>query len=110
MTTPTLPAYKGWLAEQDPEKLAESIGILRAHPDAFAQYVDHATGDEGFAHWLYLVDRRVLRTTMGAVSMFDLADWASRDSYEEGLSPRDAVDAIREYDDLYDAFLSEQEG
>jgi hypothetical protein len=96
-----------WIDKQDQTEVDRLIQQMR-DSDTGWEYMTYANGDERFALWLRLVDRRIQRMSGGVICLLDLGDFPSRDSYDEGLSPREGVDVLREYDDLFDAFASEQ--
>lgn len=71
----------------DPDKHLNNLEKVATLP-AFASYRDEAHGDLGFALWLALVDKRLSHL---GVSHSDLADFCSRDLYEDGVSPREGA-------------------
>ena len=56
-----------------------------------------------FEKWFILVDLEVQRRT-GGVSVHDLADFCSRDLFEDGVSPEEAADEALAGDDLASLF------
>jgi hypothetical protein len=49
----------------------------------------YARGDQRFAYWMYLVDRRLSRAC--GLTSTDMEDHTWRDAYDDGLSPREAL-------------------
>jgi hypothetical protein len=88
-----------WLDEKDQTQVEEMLARFRA-PEFDQGYVeDCAGGDERFALWLRLVDKRMIGSV--GVSHRDIADWTWRDAYDGGQSPSSAaLDALSE-DDTY---------
>lgn len=73
-------------------KVEQTIVKLReVRPDLIAGY---AGGDERFALWMHLCDRRCRSLT--GLETADLEDHLWRDAYDAGQSPRDAVDSAIE--------------
>lgn len=97
-----------WIDTKPEHEVRTAIDAL-VEKGMWTQYIDYANGDERFALWLRLVDRRVQRMTKGVVTMFDLADWNSRDTFDAGCSPAEGVDAIADYDDMFASWMAETE-
>lgn len=57
---------------------------------------EYAGGDPRFAEWLNTVDQMVVQTA--GLSMFDFPDALWRDHFDDGLSPRDAIETVAEND------------
>jgi len=83
-----------WLDNQEADRVEAQIDQMRQHRPALIQA---QRGDERFALWLHLVDRRVRRQTL--VGAGDLVDWPSRESYESGDSPSQAAKLAIENDE-----------
>lgn len=84
-----------WIDKLPAAKLGPALAQLGEHADRYADHLRYADGDDRFALWLALVDKRVWQLSGHAVSLFDLADWNSRDEYEAGTSPvRGAYEAL----------------
>lgn len=56
-----------------------------------------------FEQWFVLVDLAVQAKT-GGISVHDLADFCSRDLFDDGVSPEEAADEALSGDDLASAF------
>jgi hypothetical protein len=54
--------------------------------------------NETFEEWYARIDRLV--TSKLGVGVDDLADWSSRDAYNDGLEPEDCLDIIAEAQDF----------
>jgi hypothetical protein len=86
---------------KDPIKGIEALRTIRDNP-IYADVLQEARGDLGFALWLALVDKRL--SSLG-ISHSDLADFCSRDMYENGESPRAGALACLQGDDMYSMLL-----
>ncbi len=89
----------------DPEKHLKNLEAVRDKP-CYALYVQEAHGDLGFALWLALVDRQLMRLGIG-VSYSDMVDFNSRDCYEADYTPKQGALECLENDDLGAALLRE---
>lgn len=85
-----------WMGK-DAAKHVAAMDTIRDNP-RYADVLQEAHGDLGFALWLALVDRRLARL---GVSHSDLADFNSRDLYEAGVSPREGALECLQGDDTY---------
>lgn len=63
----------------------------------------YAGGDAEFALWLSLIDFRLQRSV--GVGLFDLADWPMRDAFDDGMSPREALQEALRNDDTFGGLL-----
>jgi hypothetical protein len=52
-------------------------------------WLEEAGGDQPYAIWLFLCNRRMTRAV--GLGIFDIEDWSWADSYEAGEEPREAV-------------------
>jgi len=86
---------------KDSAKQVAAMDEIRDNPH-YVEYKNEASGDLGFALWLALVDKRLARL---GISHSDLADFCSRDMYENGESPRDGALACLQGDDMYSMLL-----
>lgn len=77
-----------WLDAQPKEKIDAALERFRMS-SGYHRYMDYY-GDERFALFMTLVDRRLTRI-LGLGSM-DLADFNSWDCYESGMSPAEAAE------------------
>jgi hypothetical protein len=59
-----------------------------------AQHLDYANNDRDFAAFLLVADSLAHRRY--GVSIYDLPDYCWRDVYEDGLTPRQALNAAQE--------------
>jgi hypothetical protein len=82
---------------KDPIKHVEQMDRVRDNP-RYADVLQEAHGDLGFALWLALVDKHL--GSLG-VSHSDLADFCSRDLYEGGVSPKEGALECLRGDDTY---------
>lgn len=55
-----------------------------------------------YEEWLRHVDRALERRT--GVCLDDMPDWLSRDAFDEGLTPNEAVDVCLEQTGFFDFF------
>jgi hypothetical protein len=81
-----------WLRSLDPIKVETTLTKMRERRWQLngRDWLAEASGNEGYALWLYQCDRR-MQATVG-LGMFDIEDWTWADGYESGMSPREAVD------------------
>ena len=63
--------------------------------------------DLTFHEWMCEVDRLV--TQMCGMSVMDLADFPSHDTWSDGVSPDEALYTVAEYDDLFASILEMNE-
>jgi hypothetical protein len=91
-----------WMMK-DSAKHVEQMDRVRDNP-RYSDVLQEAHGDLGFALWLALVDKRL--ASLG-ISHNDLADFCSRDMYENGESPRAGALACLEGDDMYSILLQD---
>lgn len=77
-----------WIDAAAPSKLAPAMARYLADPGA-QRARDYAGVDDRFGLWLRLVEVRAERWC--GVSVFDLPDWAFRDAYDGGASPKEAA-------------------
>lgn len=94
-----------WLDEQPGDRVATWAATIKANPERYGRVTRYADGDDAFAVWLVLVDRRITRAV--GVGLFDLADWPMRDAYEGGMSPREAALEALANDDTFAGLLEE---
>lgn len=96
-----------WINQQDPAKVESNKAKLRAvnWTVASRNWLHYAGGDEDYALWLALCDRRCSRMT--GIGIFDLADWRWGDAFVEGYSPAEAVRECLSEDDLYGSMVNE---
>jgi len=59
-----------------------------------------------FQEWLKAVNKEVVKITEGQIGLFDLADWCSRDAFDDGLDPKEAALEAIQHDDLGGEFLA----
>jgi hypothetical protein len=90
-----------WMQVQDPEKVEGMRQSLVAKDWTVAgrNWLDMASGDESYAMWLFLCDRRMGR--MVGVGIFDIEDWTWADAYGWGASPSEACREALESSDTY---------
>ena len=86
-----------WIESLTPARLQEGIDWVSA---SRPELMDYAGGNAEFALWMAVVDQRMMKL-IGLTSQ-DLADFPSRDLYEDGLTPREGVQACLAYNDLDD--------
>jgi len=86
---------------KDAAKHVAAMDTIRDNP-RWRDILQEAHGDPGFALWLALVDKRLASLGIGHS---DLADFCSRDMYENGESPRAGALACLEGDDMYSMIL-----
>jgi len=86
---------------KDSAKHVEQMSRVRDNP-RYADVLQEAHGDLGFALWLALVDKHLGSLGIGHS---DLADFCSRDMYENGESPRAGALACLQGDDMYSMLL-----
>ena len=86
---------------KDAAKHVAAMDEVRDNP-RYVDYKNEASGDLGFALWLFFVDKRLASLGIGHS---DLADFCSRDMYENGESPRAGALACLEGDDMYSMIL-----
>jgi hypothetical protein len=84
-----------WLDSKPADVVGDAIHALSKDPAA-ADALDYAGGDDRFALWLHLVDKRC-RTVFG-IGIFDLEDWTWRDAFDDGSSPKEA---LADFDDHF---------
>ncbi|MEJ3741798.1 hypothetical protein WEI85_00650 [Actinomycetes bacterium KLBMP 9797] len=85
-----------WWNEQDDQRRAKISAALDT--ERGQQYLRTADGDQGFAAWLLVADVTCLRRF--GMSIFDIADWAWRDAYDDDQPPATALRDALEADDM----------
>jgi hypothetical protein len=90
-----------WISEQDPAKVESNKAKLREAnwTTGSRNWLEVAGGNEDYALWLALCDRRCSR--MIGLGIFDLEDWRWGDAFEGDYSPRDAVMECLSEDSIY---------
>lgn len=91
-----------WLDHQPQEKIDAALVKFRRNP-RYQRYLDDYNGDERFALFMALVDRRLLG--MVGLTAMDMADFPSWDCYESGMSPADAAMECLYEQDGFDMFF-----
>lgn len=87
----------------DPQQVVSSIDAMR-QSDHGRFYIDQvAGGDERFALYLLLIDKK-MRLLLG-VTHRDTEDAPWRAMYDDGMCPADAIREALSRDDLYRAIL-----
>lgn len=92
-----------WLDSQPKDKIDAALESFRANESLYNDYLKWCNGDERFALWMLLVDRRIMRRV--GVTSRDLSDFNSWDCYEAGYSPAEAAEECLEGDDTYQMFF-----
>lgn len=91
-------------AMKDPSKHLDALRTVRDSA-RYADVLQEAHGDLGFALWLALVDKRL--ASLVGISHSDLADFNSRDLYEAGVSPKEGAWECLQGDDMYSMLLED---
>ena len=91
-----------WMGTNAAKHVA-AMDTIRDNP-RYADVLQEAHGDLGFALWLALVDKRL--SCLG-VSHNDLADFCSRDLYEAGVGPREGAARCLANDDGFSMILQD---
>jgi hypothetical protein len=86
-----------WLDDQPAEKVEAALQSLREQAPGYI--ANEGTGDERFALWLRLVDKRMARVT--GLGHRDIGDWHWRDAFEDGVSPSEAAREALAADDTF---------
>jgi len=84
------------------DKVLAAMDKMRETETGQKYMTAHNLTDPGFAVWLMLVDRALMKSIR--FTHRDLADWSWRDAYDNGTSPQDAANQAVAEDDLFGAF------
>jgi len=94
-----------WLDEQPQQRRAAIDRVLGSEDGQ--RYLVHAGADRDFAGWLLVADALCIRRVR--VSIFDIADWAWRDAYDDGMKPGDALREALRADDTFASMFGGRE-
>lgn len=84
-----------WIGAQDQMKIEAFHQTCQTKISDWSERLEYAYGDHEFAMWMVLVDRQLFRRI--GLGHLDVEDWVWRDSYDEGLSPKEAsISALTE--------------
>lgn len=92
-----------WLDGQNPEKVLAALDRLRSTSSGARYITEVAGGDVRFAVWLKLIDGNLVRRV--GLTHRDLEDHCWRDLFDDGLSPKDALEEALAEDDLIGGLL-----
>lgn len=91
-----------WLDQHpDQQGVEETMAKFRETP-FHADWMSYAGGDERFALWLFMCDKRVVAIV--GLGLRDLSDWGWRDAFDSGSGPFEAARAALAEDDTFGAF------
>jgi hypothetical protein len=89
------------------DKVLTAMNRMRETEFGRKYMATNAPNDPAFAVWLMIVDRDLQKQFQ--VGHRDLSDWAWRDAFDNGTSPKDAAKQALSDDDLFGSIFADEE-